>query len=51
MERTRRAGIKLNLAASLEKIYMPEGVKSDPSKVNAIKKMEAPCTKQELQSF
>ena len=31
--------------------YTPEGVKPDPKKVEAIKKMEAPQTKQELQSF
>ena len=32
-------------------IYTPEGVKPDPSKIDAIKRMEAPSTKQELQSF
>ena len=31
--------------------YTPEGVKPDPKKGEAIKKMEAPQTKQELQSF
>ena len=35
----------------LGNIYTPEGVKPDPSKVDAIKRMEAPSTKQELQSF
>ena len=32
-------------------IYTPEGVKPDPSKIDAIKRMEASSTKQELQSF
>ena len=32
-------------------IYTPEGLKPDPSKVDTIKRMEAPSTKQELQSF
>ena len=32
-------------------IYTPEGIKPDPSKIDAIKRMEAPSTKQELQSF
>ena len=31
--------------------YTPDGVKPDPSKVDAIKKIEPPFTKQELQSF
>ena len=60
MERTRKAGIKLNYDKCIVKsrscsifgnIYTPEGVKPDPSKVDAIKRMEAPSTKQELQSF
>ena len=32
-------------------IYTPEGIKLDPSKIDAIKRMEAPSAKQELQSF
>ena len=32
-------------------VYTPQGVKPDPKKVEASKKMEAPQTKQELQSF
>ena len=32
-------------------IFTPDGVKADPKKVEAIKKMQAPQTKQELQSF
>ena len=32
-------------------IYSPEGIKPDPTKIDAIKRMEAPTTKQELQSF
>ena len=32
-------------------IFTPGGVKPDPKKVEAIKKMQAPQTKQELQSF
>ena len=32
-------------------IYTPEGVKADPSKIDAIKRMEALSTKQELQSI
>ena len=60
MERTRRAGINLNYDKCIVKsksysffgdIYTPEGVKPDPSKVDAIKRMEVPFTKQELQSF
>ena len=35
----------------LGKIFTPDGVKPDPKKVEAIKKMQAPQTKQELQSF
>ena len=60
MERTRKAGIKLNYDKCIIKssscsfcsnIYTPEGTKPDPSKIDAIKRMEAPSTKQELQSF
>ena len=60
MDRTRRAGIKLNYDKCIVKskscsffgnIYTPDGIKPDPSKVDAIKKMEPPFTKQELQSF
>ena len=32
-------------------IYTPESIKPDPSKIDAIKRMEAPSTKPELQSF
>ena len=32
-------------------IYTPEGVKADSSKIDSIKRKEAPSTKQELQSF
>ena len=32
-------------------VYTPQGVKPHPKKVEAIKKMESPKTKQELQSF
>ena len=54
MEKTRRAGIKLNYDKCIIKskscsffgnIYTPEDVKPDPSKVDVIKKMEAPSTK------
>ena len=61
MERTRKAGIKLNYDKCIVKtrscsffsgnIYTPEGIKPDPSKIDAIKRMEAQSTKQELQSF
>ena len=60
MERTRMTGIKLNYDKCIVKsrscsffgnIYIPEGVKPDPSKIDAIKRMEAPSTKQGLQSF
>ena len=60
MERTRRAGIKLNYDKCIFKSkscsffgnnYTTETVKPNPSKVDAIKRMEAPSTKQELQSF
>ena len=32
-------------------VYTPQGVMPDPKKVEAIKKIQAPQTKQELQSF
>ena len=64
MERTRRERTngenKLNYDNHIVKskscsffgnIYTPDGVKPDPSKVDAIKKMETPSTKQELQSL
>ena len=60
MERNRKAGIKLNYDKCIVEsrscsffgnIYTPEGVKQDPSKIDAIKRMEASSTKQELQSF
>ena len=60
MERVRSAGIKLNFDKCVIKskscnffgnIYTQQGVKPDPKKVEAIKKMEAPQTRQELQSF
>ena len=62
MEATRQAGIKLNYdkctiktkACSfffLENVYTLAGVKPDPEKVEAIKKIEAPINKQQLPSF
>ena len=60
MEATRQAGIKLNYDKCVTKtkscslcgnIYTPAGVKPDPEKEEAIKKMEAPINKQQLQSF
>ena len=57
MERTRKAGIKLNYDKCIVKsrsctffgnIYTPEGVKPDPSEIDTIKRMEAPPSKQEL---
>ena len=60
MEATRQAGIKLNYdkciiktksCSFLGKVYIPVGVKPDPEKVEAIKKMEATINKQQLQSF
>ena len=60
MERTRKVGIKLHFNKCIEKskscslfgeIYTPQGVKPDPKNVEAIKKMQAPSTKQELHSF
>ena len=55
MEATRQAGIKLNYNKCIIKtkscsffgnVYTPAGVKTDPKKVEAIKKMEAPRNKQ-----
>ena len=60
VERVGSAGIKLNfekcvikskLCTFYHNVYTPQGVKPDPEKVEAIKKMEASQTKQELQSF
>ena len=60
MERMRKAGIKLNYAKCTIKskscnffgnMYTPQGVMPDPKKVQVIKQMQAPSTKQELQSF
>ena len=54
MERVRSAGIKLNFDKCVIKsksckffgnVYTPLGVKPDPKKVEAIKKMETPQTK------
>ena len=43
--------IKSKLCTFFGNVYTPQGVKPDPKKVEAIKKMEAPQIKQELQSF
>ena len=60
MERVRSARIKLNFEKCMIKskscpffvnVYTPQGVKPHPKNVEAIKKMEAPQTKQKLQSF
>ena len=60
MEATRQAGIKLNYDKCIIKtkscnffgnVYTPAGVKPDPKKVKAIKKMEAPINKQQSQCF
>ena len=60
MERTTQAGLKLNYDKCVIKTksctffgnaYTPQGVMPGPKKVEAIKKMQAPQTKQELQSF
>ena len=57
MERARSAGIKLNYDKCVIKtksytffgnVFTPDGVKPDPKKAEAIKKMQAPQTKQEL---
>ena len=59
MERTRQAGLKMNYdkcvlktksCTFLSNVYAPQGVMPDPKKVEAITKMQAPQTKQELQS-
>ena len=55
MEATRQAGIKCIIKTKscnfFGNVYTPAGVKPDPKKVEAIKKMEAPISKQQLQSF
>ena len=60
MERTRKAGIKLNYDKSIinskscnffRNMYTPQGVMDDPKKIQVIKQMQAPSTKQELQSI
>ena len=60
MEITRQAGIKLNYDKCIinskswnffGNMYTPQGVMPDPKKVQVIKQMQAPSTKQELQSF
>ena len=60
MEKTKQAGLKLNYDKCVIKtksctflvMFIPlKGVMPDPKKVEAIKKMQAPQTKQELQSF
>ena len=58
--RVRSVAMKLNFDKCVIKsksysffcnVYSPQGVKPEPKKVETIKKMEAPQTKQELQSF
>ena len=60
MERTKKAGIKLNYDKCIVNskscnffadVYTPQGVMLDPKNVQVIKQMQAPLTKQELQSF
>ena len=60
MERMRKVGIKLNYDKCIINsksckffcnTYPPQGVMPDPKKVQAIKQMQAPSTKQQLQSF
>ena len=60
MERTRKAGIKLNAAKCIVKtnccsffgnLYTPEGVKPDPAKIEAISALQAPESKQNLHTF
>ena len=43
--------VKLKSCSFFGEIYTPQGIKPDPRKVEAIKKMQAPSTKQELHSF
>ena len=43
--------IKTKSCSFFGNVYTPTGVKPDPKKVEAIKKMEAPMNKQQLQSF
>ena len=40
--------VKSKSCSFFRNIYTPDGVKPDPSKVDDIKKMEPPSTKQEL---
>ena len=60
MERAQKEGIKLNFDKSIgasksceffENTYTPQGVMPYPKKVQAIKQMQTPLTKQGLQSF
>ena len=60
MERKRKAGIKLNYDTYIinskscnffGNIYTPQGVMPDPKKIQVIKQMQVPSTKQELQPF
>ena len=60
MERTRKAGIKLNYdkcevkTSSIKffgNIYTADGVRQDPEKVKAIQAIQAPSNKQELHTF
>ena len=57
MERTRKAGIKLNYDKCIinskscnffGNMYTPQGVMPDPKKLQVIKQIQAPSTKQEL---
>ena len=60
MERTRKAGIKLNDEKCVIKtkecnffgmLYTPDGVKPNPDKIRAIEGMETPKDKKELHTF
>ena len=60
MERTRKAGIKLNEEKCVIKtkecnffgmLYTPDGVKPSPDKIKAIEEMETPKDKKELHTF
>ena len=60
MERTRKAGIKLNDEKCVIKtkecnffgmLYTPDGVKPSPDKVRAIENLEPPKDKKELHTF